>query len=628
MSWQQNVVTPGDVLERLEPGMRIFLSTAAAEPRTLIKHLMESSAPNLDDLELIQLVSFGEAISLEDLDSKKFRLKTFYSGGVASDAITAGRVDLIPSRFSLIPELIERQLIPIDVAFLRVTPPDPGGYCSLGVSVDVAHLAMEQAKLVVGEISPEMPKTYGDTFVNAADFDLLVEGTEPLLEVPRMPVSEVLDRVAANVASVVENGDCLAFTIGPLYEAFGAHLANKRNLGVHTPFFTDAVMDLVKSGAVSNRRKALFRGKSLTSYALGTRELMRWLDRNPLVEFQGIDKVFSPLQLGKNPNLFVMVPTRKVDLSGRVALPVGRGNIAATTAEAVDFVNGAELSEGGRTAFALPSRNKRGESNVRISVEEFPNQFTLREAVDMVVTEYGVAWLRGRTVRERAQAIIEVAHPDDRPLLVQQAKEARILYQDQIFLQDSAHLYPSDIVAKESFKNGVEVRFRALRPSDEEEMRRLFYRFSDESVYYRYFSRIKSMPHAKMQQYVNVDYRRTLSIVGLSGEPGAERIIAEGRFVKHNDRPLADVAFVVDEQFQDLGIATYLFTMLMRLAAKRGIQGFTADVLASNKRMIKVFEKVGKPVRACLQEGAYELTMRFDQPTSSRANATDTGSRR
>jgi RimJ/RimL family protein N-acetyltransferase len=256
-----------------------------------------------------------------------------------------------------------------------------------------------------------------------------------------------------------------------------------------------------------------------------------------------------------------------------------------------------------------------------VSVEEYPNQFTMREAVDMIVTEYGVAWLRGRTVRERAQAIIEVAHPDDRPMLVEQAKAARILYQDQIFLQDSAHLYPVDIVSKETFKNGVEVRFRALRPSDEEEMRRLFYRFSDEAVYYRYFSRIKSMPHSKMQQYVNVDYRRTLSIVGLAGEPGSDRIIAEGRFVKHQDRPLADVAFVVDEQYQDLGISTYMLKMLVGLAAKRGIQGFTADVLASNKRMIKVFEKLGKPVRACLQEGAYELTIRFDQPAAPRAAA-------
>lgn len=617
MSWRDNVVTPDEVLERIRPGTSIFLSTGGAEPRTLVKRLMESETPNLEDLELIQLVSFGDAISVEELNSRKFRLKTFYSGGIAGEAITAGTVDLIPSRFSLIPRLLERQMVPIDVAFIKVTPPDESGYCSLGISVDVAQLAMDQARLVVGEICSEMPRTYGDTFISVSDIDLLVEGSEPMFVVPRFTVPEVMDRVAANVASVVENGDCIGFTLGPLYDALGRHLVHKRNLGIHSPFFTDALMDLVESGAVTNRRKTIFRGKSLASYALGSKQLLRWLDRNPLVEFQGIDKVFSPLQVGKNDKVFFMFPAKKVDLSGRIALPSGPGNIGAGPGEAVDFVNGSELSEGGRSAFALPSRNKKGDPNITVSVEEFPNQFTLREAVDMVVTEYGVAWLRGRTVRERAQALIEVAHPDDRPQLVEEAREANILYQDQIFLPASAHLYPTDISSDETFKNETPVHFRAIKPSDEEEMRRLFYRFSDESVYYRYFTRVKSMPHAKMQQYVNVDYLNTLSIVGVVGEPGERRVIAEGRFAKHKDRPFADVAFVVDEKYQALGIATYLFELLLRLAVERGIQGFTADVLATNKRMLKVFEKVGRPVRACLQEGAYEMTMRFDAPRDS-----------
>ena len=195
---------------------------------------------------------------------------------------------------------------------------------------------------------------------------------------------------------------------------------------------------------------------------------------------------------------------------------------------------------------------------------------------------------------------------------MQQAKKGKILYPDQIFLAESAHLYPAEINFQHTFKGGVKMRFRAIKPSDEEEMRRLFYRFSDQSVYYRYFAPIKTMPHSKMQGYVNIDFSRTMSIVGVVGDPGQSHIIAEARFIKDQKRPLADVAFVVDEQYQGVGIATYLYKMLIRLAKDLGIQGLTADVLASNKGMMKVFEKEGSTVTAKLDYGVYHLTIPFD----------------
>ncbi len=419
------------------------------------------------------------------------------------------------------------------------------------------------------------------------------------------------DQVAANVASVIEDGSCIAFSIGPLYDALTPHLVHKRHLGVHSPFFTDALMDLVKSGAVTNRNKEIFRGKSLTSYAFGTPELMTWLDRNPMIEFQGLDKVFDPAQIGRNPQFVGILPARKVDISGRIVLHFGKGNVTAGPGDVMDLLHGAEISAGGFSIFALPSRNRKGEPNIRISVDKFPNQLNIRESVDMIVTEYGAACLNGRSVRERAQALIEIAHPDDRSTLIEHAKADKILYPDQIFLEHSARLYPSEIKAKHTFKNNTEIRFRAIKPSDEEEMRRLFYRFSDEAVYYRYFSPIKTMPHEKMQKYVNVDFSQAMSIVGLIGESGQGHILAEARFVKSLRRPYADVAFVVDEVFQGLGIATYMYEILIRLAKKQGLQGFTADVLATNKGMMKVFEKAGLQLQAKLENGIYNLEIPF-----------------
>jgi len=610
-SWQEHLVSPDEALERIEPGMNIFLGTGAAEPRTLVKRLMTSEAGNLQDLTLIQLISLADAISIKDLRSQKYRLKTFFSGWVAGEAIAEGHVDLIPSRFSGIPNLILRERIPIDVAFIQVTEPNEAAYCSLGIAVDVARQVMQKASLVVGEINNRIPRTYGDTFVPVGDFDLLVKSEDPPLFFPRPGVDPVLEKVAVNVASIIEDGSCIGFNIGPLFEALAEQLKRKRDLGIHSPFFTDAVMELVKSGAVSNRRKGSFRGKSLTSYAIGSEALLRWLDRNPLVEFQGVDKVFSPMEIGRNPNFVAVFSARRVDLSGRVALPLGAGHVPSGPGQSMDFFNGAEISRDGYTIFALPSRNRKGQAGICLTVEGYPNILDMPESVDVVITEHGVAPLTGRTLRERAQALIEVAHPDDRRILVEQAKANHILYPDQIFIPDSAHLYPSEIVAEQPFKNGITVRFRAIKPSDEEEMRRLFYRFSDEAVYYRYFTPVKTMPHARMQEYVNVDYRRAMSIVGLVGPPGHGHIIAEGRFVQIGQTPYVETAFVVDEQYQGLGIGAYLYRMLARIAIDRGYRGLTAEVLASNKAMLKVFENGGYPVDSHLDGGIYELKIRL-----------------
>jgi GNAT superfamily N-acetyltransferase len=238
----------------------------------------------------------------------------------------------------------------------------------------------------------------------------------------------------------------------------------------------------------------------------------------------------------------------------------------------LDFIHGAEISPGGRTIFALPSRNREGQPNILISVKDYPNQFQLRESVDLVVTEYGVARQRGYSLRERAQALIDIAHPDDRPLLIEQARQRHIIYADQVFIPESAHLYPSDIDETHTFPGDVRMRFRPIKPSDEEEMRRLFYRFSDTAVYYRYFGHIRSMPHAKMQEYVNVDWSRTMSIVGIAESEDQSRVIAEARYIMQDVPLLAEVVFVVDEAYQGLGIATFLFRLLIRLAKERGVE--------------------------------------------------------
>ncbi len=608
IKWKEKLVKPDKVIEKITPGMTIFIGTGVSEPLTLFKNLKQSKDSNLD-LEVFQLVSLGNAISMKENHSSLYRLKTFFSGWDADEAISKGLADFIPSRYNQIPELFRSKQINIDTVFVQITPPNEAGFCSLGVSVDVARLAMQQASFVVGEINQWIPRTFGDTFVNISDFDMLVEAEEPPIYFDRWEVDHVYDKIAENVSSMIEDRSCIGYSIGPLYEALAKHLMHKKDLGIHTPFFFDSLMDLVKSGAVTNKYKKNYQGKSLTSYAIGTPALMAWLDNNPMVEFQSIDRVFNPVLISSNPKYVAVFSARKVDLYGRIALYTGRGNVGSGPSEVIDFFNGALLSEGGLAIFALPSRNLQNKSNIVLSAVQYPNQFSLWESVSMIVTEYGITSVRGRTVRERAQGLIDIAHPDDRPKLVEEARKKRILYPDQIYIKESANLYPSEIKAKHKFNNGLEVSFRAIKPSDEENMRRLFYRFSDEAVYYRYFSLRKTWPHAKMQEYVNIDYKKSLSIVA---EIENGTLIAEARFASFDVQEThPEIAIVVDEKYQKLGVATYLLTMLMRQAKKRNLKGFKLYILSNNKKMLKLIEKIDWEVNVKLVKGEYTLIINF-----------------
>lgn len=615
--WKQKIVEPAAVLDEIKPGMSIFLGTGVAEPRTLVRHLFSTPKADLSDLELIQIVSVGDVISFSTSQKKSnFRLKTFFSGWLAGQAITAGFVDMIPCRFSSIPKLVASGAIKIDAAFVQISPPDEAGFSSLGVAVDIAKQAMEKASIVVGEINENLPRTMGDTFVHLNDFKYLIKAKEPLIYFPRFPVDAVVDKIAANVASMVEDGSCLSFFSGQLYEALGKYLKYKNNLSIHTYTFTDVLMDLIKCGAVTNRKK-YFPGKSLTAYAQGTPELMQWLNNNPLVEFHGIDVISDQFMTGSIDKLVVILPARKIDLTGKIALHVGKRNVTPTPGQVQELFTGAERSRGGRAIFALPSRNLKNESNIILSVDNFPNQFTFRETLDLIVTEYGVASFSGKSVRERAQALIDIAHPDDRAELVNLARKARIIYADQIYLRDAGHFYPEKISIKHTFADGIKVSFRAIKPSDEEAMRQFFYRFSSDTIFSRYFSPIKTMPHSNNQEYVNIDYHHNMSIVGIVEERGAEEIIAEARYSRHQKDSLADIVFAVDEKFTGRGIASFLIEMLIRYSREQGITGFSADVLYDNKAMLKIFEKLPFIVHSKLEYGVYHLTVNFSEEALS-----------
>lgn len=609
MDWKQKIVDPDRVMKKIRPGMRIFLGTGISEPCTLVRHLMRSDQKGLVDLELIQLFNFSNTITLKTLDSLKFRLKTFSSGHMVNKAIEKGLVDLIPIRFKRLQRLFDSGRIQVDAAFVQISEPDESGIAGLGVSVDVARSAMKQAGLVVGEINPKIPRTFGDTFVNMSEFDMLIYSRDDPIYFDRFETNPVFDKIADHISFLIRDRSCIAFSIGPLFESLGKKLMHKHHLGVHSPIITDALMDLIRSGAVTNLYKGFFQGKSLASYAFGTKALMTWLDRNHLVELREIRTVFDPVNIGKNPDFVAVLPVRRIDLSGRITMHQGRSSIISAPMELMDSFLGAGISRGGYTIFGLPSRDSNHQPNITVSIEQDRNPLGFEESIDMVVTEYGTAMLNGLSIRERALALIEIAHPDDRPDLFNQAKKKKMLYPDQIFIMESSALYPGEIHDRQVFKNGLQVRFRPIKPSDEDQMRRLFYNFSDEAIYYRYFHAITTMPHSKMQEYVNVDWRHTLSIVGLIGEPGEGVIIAEARYLSGASGQEAEIAIIVDENYNNLGIATHMVHLLMKLGKDRGIEIFTAEVLSSNHKIMKVFKRACPGLDIYQSEGVYSVAM-------------------
>ena len=610
-SWRSKIVSPEEVIRKIQPGDSIFLSTGTGEPRALIQALLTSDEGNVDDLELIQLVSVGDTVNIEEKYPESFRLKTFFSGWVAYSAIAEGRVDLIPCRFSRIPHLISSGALRINVAFVQISPPYKNGYASLGLSVDAARKAMDHARLVVGEINPALPRSLGDTLVHVDDFQYLVESNEPLIEIPRPRVDPVFEALADRLADVIEDGSCLVFSMGQMYEALAKRLQRKHDLGIHSAFITDAVMDLIESGAVTNQRKGSFKGKSVVSYAFGTNALYSWLNMNPQVEFQGIDVVTDPQEIGRQDRFVFVSPARQVDLTGEVAFHTGRGRISAGPGESQDYVAGVYVSRGGKLVAALPSRNRQGESNVLVRLTDYRDTLAGRNAIDFVVTEHGVAALQGKSVRERALALISIAHPDFREQLFREAFEAKYIRQELTEVEGRFVVASQKMKTSLLLEDGTQLNFRPVHLTDEPRMRDLLYALSQETLYYRFMTHSQRFGHKQIQNFVYIDHRKDAAIVGTVPEAHGEEIIAIGRYYLDEKTNRAEVAFIVRDEWQNKRIGSFLFKHLVTIAKRNGIGGFSAEVLRENKRMQAIFLHCGFTVKSSLEEDVYSFQIDF-----------------
>jgi acyl-CoA hydrolase len=582
----------------IKPGDRIFLSSGPSIPARAAKIITTSEKLTGYDLEVIQVVSTQDYFAEEASSQRTYRYKTFHSGERGVIETDEGKKDYYPSNLLEIPYIFATRTIDIDVAIITVSPPDKRGFMNLGVAIDTADAVIKNAALVIAEVNPNVPITYGDSLIHVDQVDHIILSDEPLGERERKPYDNLQDRIGWNVSNLIQDGSTIVMHVGRIFDAIAKHLQNKKNLGILTNVVSDWVIDLVEAGTISMERKREQGGLISTSYCYGTKELYDYVDNNPLFGFYPIAELANPIEIRRISKLISIMNVEKIDITAANALVFAGDDLLSGYESKFNFAAGTAFSGSGKVIFALKSVDKNGDSNIVISHDQ--NLDRVRSTLSVaryVVTEYGVASLFGKSIRERALSLIEVAHPDHREKLFQQAKEEGYLYPDQIYRSIAAN-YPAHIETIKTFKDGLELKIRPIRASDEDMMRRLFYKFSDRSKYYRYFTSIRVMPHENMQKYLSVDYENIMSVVAVQQRGNTERIVAEARYAAYPKGDNYEMAFLVDEDFHGRGIATYLAEFLIMIARERGIKKLSALVLSQNIQMLKVFDKLSvKPIK-------------------------------
>jgi acyl-CoA hydrolase len=428
-AYRDRVRTAAQAVSTLESGQRIFIGSGVAEPQELVAALAESS---IHDCQVVHIMTLGAAPYVADRFREKFRHNAFFIGSNVREAVASCRADYTPIFLSEIPRLFRSGKVDLDVALIQVTPPDRCGFFSLGASVDVVKAAVESARVRVAEVNPYMPWTMGDSLVEASEFDLLVPVSTPILEHSPHPPSDVERRIGQHIAELIPDGATLQMGIGSIPDAVLQFLDRKKDLGIHTEMFSDGLIKLIESGVVNGRRKTIHPRRVVASFAMGTRRLYDFIDHNPLFEFHPVDYTNDPFVIARNDRMMAINSALEVDLTGQVCSDSLGYNPYSGIGGQVDFIRGAARSRGGKPILALPSTAMNDSvSRIVPHLREGAGVVTSRGDVHYVVTEHGVADLYGRSLRERALALIEIAHPSFRPWLLAEAKAHHYLPEDR-----------------------------------------------------------------------------------------------------------------------------------------------------------------------------------------------------
>jgi acyl-CoA hydrolase/GNAT superfamily N-acetyltransferase len=611
--YKSKLTTANVAVGRIRPGARIFIGTGCGQPQLLVAELV-SGHNEIVDAEIYHLLTQGEAPYISEEYSKKFRTCSFFLAPNVREGIVSGRGDYVPIFLSEIPSLFKQGKIPLDVALIQTSPPDKNGNMSLGISVDIVKAAAENSLMVIAEVNEKMPRTYGDSFIPADLVDAMVISDRDILEYSLPESDATTDAIARNVASLVEDGSTVEVGIGNIPQAVLKYLGEKNDIGIHTEMFNDAIIPLVDKGVINGSHKSINRGRITASFCLGTRKLYDYIHENTIFEFRPSEYVNDPFIIAQHNKMVAINVALEVDMTGQVCSDSIGYNFYSGVGGQVDFNRGAVRAKEGKAIIALPSTAKNWtKSRIVPRLTEGAGVVLTRADVHYVVTEYGIAELFGKNIRERVLALAQVAHPDYRNEILKEAKTRNYIYAHQKELPSTGAPKPGEYEVVKPLADGTQLFFRPIRPTDDKLFRDMCYALSERSIAFRFFKPIKAFPHRFIQDFTSVDFSKDMVIVGLVQDMGGEQMVGLGSFHLNKATNKAEVSFLVRDEWQAKGIGTDLLDQLTDIAKKRGVLGFDAEVLAQNQPMLAVFFNSGFKVSTKKLEDMYHITYDFKE---------------
>ena len=612
LSTHQDKLVSAEAAARLiKPGNRVFVGTACATPRALLEALEALTEPPADVQLNYFLTTQAVKFDAENRVKTQYKHRVFFVGSDVREAVKQGVAEYVPISSARLPQLIQIGRIPVDVALIQVSTPDEFGYVSLGISVDIVAAAVEHAKLVIAEVNPAMPRTMGDSTLHINRIHKLVLVETPIIEYIHAPVEdEVVQRIARYIAGIIDDGSTLQIGLGRIPNESLKYLDDRRDLGIHSEVITDAIIPLLEKGILTGRHKTEQRGKIVTSFALGTRRLYDLLDRNPLFSFQPMEVICHPYTLSMQHKLVSVTQAFAIDLTGQVCSDQFNGEFYGGLAAQGEFLQGAARSSGGKPIICLTSTTDDGNtSRIRPLLLAGEGVSVARTDVHYVITEYGIAYLFGKSISERAVALMAIAHPKFRRQLLDEGKRLGYLPADQSL--ESMRDYPLEEERVVKLKNGRSVMLRPAHASDANGIRSLFHAMPADDVYTRFFRRVRSLSNHDVQRLCNTNYETEVAFVAVEGPRENEKLIGQGCYFVNPSTNLAETGFMVDPEWQGTGLGSALQRRLAEHARARGLRGFISEILRENSKMLALARGLSENVQVERDEDSVHVTALF-----------------
>ena len=607
----RQVTTAALAVSHIRNGDHVFVGSGCAAPLTLLRAL--EALPVLPaDLELLHFLTINAFDhDARGLSTTRLKHRTFFVGRDMQAAIKQGLVEYVPMSIARVPDMIAIGRIPVDVALIQVSPPDKFGYVSLGVSVDIIPAALARARLVIAEVNLAMPRTMGESTLHISRIHHLVAVDTPITELERMPAQdENVQRIARYIAGIIDDGSTLQIGLGQLAHEALQYLTDRKDLGIHSDVISDAIIPLLRNGSLTGAKKSRQPFKIVTSMAIGSRHLYKLIDHNPLFSFQPMETVCNPLTIARQHKMVAIAQAFAIDLTGQVCMDQFDGHFYGGIGSQGEFLLGAAQSPGGKPIICMSSTTEDGlVSRIRAALLTGEAATIARSDVHYVVTEFGIAYLFGKSIRQRATALIELAHPKFRPELFAQALTMGYLPAGQTL--HNLRAYPVEEEQTIILKDGRSVLLRPALSSDAQGIRELFHHLSQADIYTRFFRNIRGLSDVEVERLCNVNYETEVAFIATSGSREETSLVGQSCYFLDPTTNLADVAYIVHPDWQGCGVGRALQACMIAHASRRGLRGFVADVLPDNARMLNLLKDSSHQVQAERNKDAVHVTILF-----------------